>query len=191
MKKLSLLVASAFVLFAFKPIDTATWTVDRMHSRMGFIINHLGVNDILGSFDTYDCKISTSKADFSDATIEMTADVNSINTGAEKRDSHLKSPDFFDATQFGTITFKSKSVKKVDDKTITVKGDLTMHGVTKEVELKLVHKETVNPMSKKDLAGIAITGTIKRSDFGIGAKFPAPMLSDEVMLDAHGEFGKN
>jgi polyisoprenoid-binding protein YceI len=191
MKKLSLLVASAFVLFAFKPIDTATWTVDRMHSRMGFIINHLGVNDILGSFDTYDCKIATSKADFSDATIEMTADVNSINTGAEKRDSHLKSPDFFDATQFGTITFKSKSVKKVDDKTITVKGDLTMHGVTKEVELKLVHKETVNPMSKKDLAGIAITGTIKRSDFGIGAKFPAPMLSDEVMLDAHGEFGKN
>jgi polyisoprenoid-binding protein YceI len=191
MKKLSLLVLSAFAFFAFKSVETSTWTVDKMHSRMGFSINHLGINDIEGEFKTYTCTVSQSKADFSDAVIDVTADINSINTGEEKRDGHLKTPDFFDAAQFGSLTFKSKSVKKVDENTITVKGDLTLHGVTKEVELKMVHKQTIHPMTKKDVAGFTITGTIKRSEFGIGTKFPAPMLSEEVMLDARGEFTKN
>ncbi|MFI5149290.1 MAG: YceI family protein [Bacteroidia bacterium] len=191
MKKLSFLVLSTVLFFAFKPVETSTWTVDKVHSRMGFSVNHLGINDIEGNFTSYTCTVTQSNADFSDAVINVTADINSINTGEEKRDGHLKGADFFDAAQFPSLTFKSKSAKKADDNTITIKGDLTLHGVTKEVELKMVHKQTIHPMTKKDVAGFTITGTIKRSDFGIGAKFPAPMLADEVMLDARGEFTKN
>ena len=115
----------------------------------------------------------------------------SINTDNEQRDTHLKSPDFFDAAKFATLTFKSKSFKKVKDNTYKVTGDLTMHGVTKTVELDAVARIGTNPMSKKTVAGFKIAGTLKRSDFGIGASMPASMLSEEIAIIANAEFAKN
>jgi polyisoprenoid-binding protein YceI len=190
MKKITLFAAGLTLLFAFKAIEPTTWTVDKGHSRFGFVITHLGVNDIEGSFKNFDCSITTTKDDFSDATFDVTADINSINTESEKRDAHLKSPDFFDAAANPSLTFKSKSVKVAGDKKLKISGDLTMHGVTKPVELEASYRTGTNPMSKKDVLGFKITGTIKRMDFGVGSKFPAPMLSDEVWLNANGEFAK-
>src|SRR6202012_455610 len=136
-------------------------------------------------------KLTSSKDDFSDAQIEFTADVNTINTGNEQRNTHLKSADFFDAAQYGTLTFKSPAFKKVDDKNYQVTGDLTLHGVTKTVTLNATFNgTTVNPMSKKTVAGFHVSGTIKRNDFGIGTQFPSTMVSDEVALDANPEFVK-
>ena len=118
--------------------------------------------------------------------------MSSINTGNDQRNTHLKSADFFDAAQFGTLTFKSTSFQKVSDKNYKLAGSLTLHGVTKPVTLDVVYNGTVvNPMSKKTVAGFKITGTIKRSDFGIATSFPVTALSDEVKLNANAEFVKN
>ena len=118
--------------------------------------------------------------------------MNSINTGVEQRNNHLKSPDFFDAAKFGTLTFKSTSFKKTSGKNYEVTGDLTLHGVTKPVVLTAVFNGTiVNPQSKKTVAGFKVTGIVKRTDFGIAASFPATMLGDDVQLNGNAEFVKD
>lgn len=168
------------------------WTWDKAHSQLNFGITHLTINEIDGTFSTVDAKMTAAKDDLSDAQVTLTADVNSINTGNEQRNTHLKSPDFFNAAQYGTLTFTSTSFEKVDGKNYKLSGNLTLHGVTKPVVLNVVYNGTiVNPMSKKTTAGFKITGIIKRSDFGIAPSFPATALSDEVMLNANAEFVKN
>lgn len=189
MKKITL--STAALLFITAAVFAQSWSIDKAHSQVMFTINHMGINTITGNFGTVNSTITASKDDFSDAVIEFSADINSINTGNEQRNTHLKSPDFFNAAQYGTLTFKSTSFKKIDDKNYAVTGDLTLHGVTKTVTLNAVFNgTTVNPMSKKTVAGFKVTGTIKRTDFGVGAQFPASIVSDEVALDANTEFVK-
>lgn len=190
MKK-TIFISAAVALMAFT-YEASTWSFDKVHSRMGFSITHLGIADFNGNFSNVETKITTSKEDFSDAVVELTADVNSINTGNEQRDAHLKSPDIFDAAKYPQLTFKSTSFTKGAGNTYTVKGNLTLHGVTKPVELTAVHNgTTIHPMSKKSVAGFKVTGTIKRSDFNLTANMPAPMLSDEVRLVADLEYSKD
>lgn len=192
MKKLFvLLVAGSAALFAFKSAP-ATWSADKAHSKLGFVVTHLMITDVEGSFKNFESTITSSKDDFSDAVITLSADVNSVNTEDDKRDGHLKSADFFDAEKFPKLTFKSTSVKKLAGNKYKVAGDLTLHGVTKPVTLDATLRGvTVNPQSKKSLAGFKVTGTIKRSDFALGSKYPNAMLSDEITLNANTEFVKN
>lgn len=188
-------LASAFaiaaLLSAFKAPEAATWSLDKAHAKLGFSITHLMVSDVEGSFKNFDATITTTKPDFSDAVVTMTAEINSVNTENEKRDEHLKSPDFFDAAKFPTMTFKSTSFKKVNDKKYNVSGNLTLHGVTRAVSLSATCGKAVNPMSKKEIAGFKITGKIKRTDFGLSPSTPSSMLSDEVEIIANAEFSKN
>ncbi len=190
MKKI-ILSAAAFLLLATAGFSQ-TWNWDKAHSQLIFGISHLSISEIDGTFSDVTARITSSKDDFSDAVVELTADVNSINTGNEQRNTHLKSPDFFDAAKFGTLTFKSTSFKKAGGKKYEVTGDLSFHGITKPVTLTaILNGTTVNPQSKKTVAGFKVTGTIKRSDFGIAAGFPATMLGDEVALNANAEFVKD
>ncbi|PTS97236.1 polyisoprenoid-binding protein [Pedobacter sp. HMWF019] len=193
MKKIFLLVAVlTTALFAFKPAADSTWTADTAHSKIGFVVTHLMITDVEGSFKNFESTITSAKPDFSDAVVVLSADVNSVNTDNDKRDEHLKGADFFDAAKFPKLTFKSTSVKKVSGNKYKVAGNLTLHGVTKAVTLDATLRGvTTNPMSKKETAGFKVSGTIKRSDFGFGAKFPNAMLSDEVTLNANTEFVKN
>ena len=189
MKKISILFLAVLTLSAFGVLST--WKSDKPHSRLGFTITHLGISDISGSFKNFDVTVNSSKDDFSDATFELTAEVGSINTDVEMRDNHLKSADFFEVEKYPTMTFKSTSLKNVGKNKFKLSGDLTLHGVTKPVTMDLLYRGTVeNQMSKAPTAGFQLTGTLKRSDFGIGPKFPAPMLSDEVQIKADGEFIK-
>ncbi|MFA5244451.1 MAG: YceI family protein [Pedobacter sp.] len=166
-----------------------TWKSDKAHSKLTFSVVHLGISDVQGLFKDFDVTISASKADFSDGVFELTADVKSIDTEVEMRDNHLKSPDFFDAEKFGKITFKSASIKPAGKNKYTLKGDLTIHGITKPVSMNLLYRGTVvNPMNKANVAGFQLTGILKRSDFNIGPNFKAPMISDEVVIKADGEF---
>jgi polyisoprenoid-binding protein YceI len=182
----ALLISSAAATFA------QTWTVDKAHSRLGFNVTHLTVAELGGTFNSIDAKITSAKPDFSDAVVELSAEVGSINTDNEQRDGHLKSADFFDAEKFPTLTFKSTSFKKVSEKKYKVSGNLTLKGVTKPVVLDVVFNGTsTNPMSKKTIAGFKITGIIKRSDFGVAASMPTTMLGDEVTLQASTEFAKD
>ncbi len=187
MKKLAIALSAFFALTAFTAVTT--WQNDDYHSQLGFTVTHLGIADISGTFDDIDVKVSSSKADFSDAQFELTAKAASINTRVEARNNHLKSADFFDVEKYPTILFKSNGIKPAGKNKYKLNGDLTIHGVTQPVSLDLVYNGTVeNPMSKKPTVGFQVSGTIKRSDFGIGAGFPAPMISDEVRIKADGEF---
>ena len=119
----------------------------------------------------------------------MTVDVNTINTRIDARDKHLRSADFFDVEKYPKMTFKSTSIRKTGDNKYELKGDLTMHGITKPVTVNMWHRGSIRKNEgQKMTAGLQFTATIKRSDFNIGSKFPAPMLSDEVTLKGDGEF---
>ncbi|MEO8761576.1 MAG: YceI family protein [Bacteroidia bacterium] len=192
MKKITILASvAAALMFSFTVIDPSVYNIDKAHSSVGFTITHLSISDIDGSFKTFDAKFTSSKADFSDAIFDFSADVNSINTDNDKRDGHLKSPDFFDVAKFSTLTFKSKSVKLVSGNKYTILGDLTMHGVTKMVSLDAVIRTGVNPMSKKNVVGVKINGTVNRSTFGIGASMPGTILSEDVIIRGSAEFSKD
>jgi polyisoprenoid-binding protein YceI len=190
MKKLTLVAAASFLMTTAG--FSQTWNWDKAHSQLNWNVLHLGVSEIAGSFSSATAKITASKDDFSDATVELSAEIASISTGNEQRNNHLKSPDFFDAAKYPTLTFKSTSFKKTGAKTYEVAGDLSFHGVTKPVVLNAtLNGTTVNPQSKKTIAGFKITGVVKRTDFGIAAGFPSNMLGDEVHLDANAEFVKD
>jgi polyisoprenoid-binding protein YceI len=189
MKKIVVLSASILMLFAFT--TPANWNVDKAHAKLSFTVTHLGISDVSGLFKTFDVNVTTSKDDFSDAVFELSADVASIDTEVDMRDNHLKSADFFDVATYPKLTFKSTSIKPSGKNRYQLTGDLTLHGITKPVSLNVLYRGTVeNPMSKKPTTGFQVLGTIKRSDFGIGEKFPAPMISDEVQIKADGEFTK-
>ncbi len=174
---LLLIIGSAFA---------QNWSYDKVHSRIGFAINFLTVSDVYGSFRSVDITVSATKPDFSDASVQLTADVNSINSEFDQRDEELKSADFFDAAKYAQITFKSTGIKRIKGNVYTLTGDLTMHGVTKPVSLELTYNgTTTNPFNKKTVAGFKVIGSFKRSDFGLGAGFPAPMLADIARLDGN------
>jgi len=194
LKKLNLIAIIAFstILFAFTVVTSTTWTYDKNHAKVGFTVTHLLISDVEGYFKKANVTLTTTNADFTDAVVEMTVEAASINTDNEKRDEHLRSADFFDVTQFPTLTFKSTSFKKTNTaNTYVVKGNLTMHGITKPVTLSALAKTGTHPMNQKAIAGFKITGKLKRSDFGIGGSTPTAIVSDEVLIDANAEFIKN
>jgi polyisoprenoid-binding protein YceI len=168
-----------------------TWKLDKNHSQLNWGVTHNGISTVEGGFRSFTATITSSKDDLSDAVVELTADINSINSGVDPRDNHLKSAEFFDAATYPTLTFKSTAFKKVADKNYVMTGDLTLHGVTKSVTLNVTFNGTyTNTASNKISAGFHISGIIKRSDFGIGSAFPANLLGDDVSLDANTEFIK-
>ena len=189
MKKVFLLIALA--IFSVGVFAQATWKSDKSHSQLKFDITHLGVSTVSGGFSDFEATVTTGTTDFRDASFELTAKTASVNTGIERRDNHLKSADFFDATANPTISYKSTGIKKAGKNKYRLSGDLTMHGITKPVTMELWYRGTVtNPMSKKEVTGFRATGNINRADFGIGPKFPAVSISETVTIIADGEFGK-
>ena len=188
MKKLCIFL-SAFVLLTSFSILNNVWTNDDQHSQLEFTVTHLGISDVSGVFDDFDVKLTSSKPDFSDAVFELSAKVKSIDTRVEARDNHLKSADFLDAARFPEMYFKSTSVKKTGKNKYKMTGDLSLHGIKKEVTMDLLYRGTIeNQMNKKQTAGFQVTGVIDRRDFNLGSGFPPPMISNEVRIKADGEF---
>lgn len=182
---------ATFIILTVSTSFAQRWTMDKAHSRLSFNVTHLMVSNVEGKFKNFDVNINSSKDDFSNAVIELTADIKSVNTDNDSRDNDLKSEHFFDAAKFPTLSFKSTSFTKVDAKNYKLKGNLTIHGITKPVELDVVFNGTFqNPMNKKTIAGFRIKGTIKRKDFGLGADFATVVVSDEVEIDANMELDK-
>jgi polyisoprenoid-binding protein YceI len=196
MKRTLTIVATAIagLSLSFTLATSSIWSSDAVHSRLGFTVTHMGISDLNGSFNTYEAKITSANTDFSDAKVEVSGDINSINTASEMRDGHLKSADFFDAEKFPTFTFVSKSFTKVakSKNEYTVVGDLTLHGVTKEVKMTAFHTGTMtNPRNKKETSGFKMTGSFKRLDFGVGAGTPVEVASDLVKITADLELVKD
>ena len=191
MKKILITLSAALALVSFVVLDAGSWSLDAGHSRLGFTVKHMEISETVGQFDKFDLKITTPNADFSDATIELTAEAKTVNTYLSMRDDHLRSADFFDVEKHPTITFKSTSVKKAKGNNYVIKGNFTMHGVTKTVVLAGVHNGTTKNRAGADLAGLKISGLIKRSEYGVGVTMPYTVVADEIYLNADLEVSKN
>ena len=146
---------------------TTTWAIDTMHSEISFKVKHLLITTVTGKFKNFSGKMVAEDEGFDNAQIEFSADVNSIDTGVDGRDEHLKSPEFFDATAFPEISFKSTSfTKKGSDYKLV--GDLTLHGVTKSITLDAEYLGTTkDPFYGITKAGFEVNGKILRKDFGL------------------------
>lgn len=167
------------------------WKLDKGHANLGFGVTHLLISDVDGKFKNFDVNVVASKEDFSDAIIDLTADINSITTDNDYRDNELKGEKYFDGSKFPTLNFKSTSITKVEGKHYKLAGNLTMHGITKPVVLEVILNGVIqHPMNKKSVAGFKIKGIVKRSDFGIAPNLPSSVVSDEVVLNANVELNK-
>lgn len=186
MKKITL-VATA-LLVSFSTFAQQTWKVDKSHSKVGFTVTHLLMSEVDGNFKAFDASVTSSKEDLSDAVFEVSADVSSIDTDNGMRDDDLKGASGFDAAKFPKFAFKSTSISKVSDKKYKLAGNLTLKGVTKPVTFDLLVTGTgMNGRTKKPKVGLKVTGTIKRTDFGVGG-MPATVVGEDVELRAVGEF---
>lgn len=142
------------------------WTLDKLHSNLRFTVSHMIVAETEGTFKVFDGTVEHTKADWSDAKINFTVDVNSINTDNDYRDKHLKSDDFFNAEKYPTISFKSTSFKPLGNNNYELKGDLTIRDVTKPVKFD-VKFGGIAAGSKMDKAGFKATTTINRFDYNL------------------------
>ncbi|MGN6209501.1 YceI family protein [Asticcacaulis sp.] len=178
----SLFAASVFALVASTSTFAAdTYKLDAGHTSVTFQYTHFGFSHPTGKFMNAVGSVTLDDATPANSSVEVSFDINGLNTGVAALDTHLKSADFFDAAKFPTATFKSTKVVQTSATTADVTGDLTIHGVTKPVILKVtLNKKDVHPMMKKVDAGFTATGTINRSDFGMGNYVPA--VSDQVDL---------
>ncbi|MEY5047543.1 MAG: hypothetical protein RLZZ175_902 [Bacteroidota bacterium] len=191
MKKI---LISAVALFASAMSYAQDWSFDKSHSSVKFSVTHMMVSETAGQFRKFEGSVKPTSADFQNALIDFTIDVNSIDTDVDQRDAHLKSADFFDAAKYPKITFKSKSFTKVDGKKYKLTGDLTMHGVTKTVTLDVVYNGTIKDPYGFNRAGFKITGTINRYDFGLkynaAIEAGGTVISEEVEIVCAVEFTK-
>ena len=164
------------------------WKIDPMHSEADFAIKHMAISTVHGSFHGVSGTITFDPANVAKSSVEATIPVDTVDTGVAPRDTDLKSPRFFDATKFPTMTFKSTSVHKAGDH-YDVAGDLTLHGVTKPVVLKLEEpgKEEIGMDKKSVHRGFTATTTINRQDFGLAFNGTLSsgdaVLSDEVKIE--------
>jgi polyisoprenoid-binding protein YceI len=185
-KAITLITIIAFSTIAF---SQNIYTLDKNHARLSFSAFHYGISHIEGNFKKFDATFVSSKQDFSDAQITMTADVKSINTEVEVRDNDLRSANWFDAEKYPTLNFVSTSFTKTNGNNYKLKGNITMHGVTKPIEFDVVFNgKGQSPFTKKYLYGFTITGKLNRNDFNVGAE-PIPTgVAYEIELKANVEF---
>ncbi|MES2689096.1 MAG: YceI family protein [Bacteroidota bacterium] len=167
--------------------QTATkWAIDPAHSEISFKVKHLVVTTLTGKFNTFEGAVESANEDFSDANINFTADVNSINTGSADRDGHLKSDDFFNAEAYPKLTFKSTSFTKTGADEYKLAGDITLRDVTKPIELSVEYGGTAVDPWGQTKAGFEINGKINRKEFGLKwdalTETGGALVSDEVKL---------
>ncbi len=161
--------------------QSGTYALDPTHTDVLVEWTHFGFSKPSAHFGITEGKLVYDADDVSKSSVEVTIPVTAIDTFVPKLDEHLKGADFFDAGKFPTATFKSTSVAAAGTNKLTVTGDLTVKGITKPVTLDVtLNGAGEHPMAKKQAIGFSATGTLKRTDFGVGAY--APNVSDDVQL---------
>ena len=173
----------------------ATWKIDPTHSEIAFRVKHLVVSTVTGHFRQFDASIESSSDDFSDARIRFEAKADSIDTNNEQRDGHLKSPDFFDAAAYPTLSFVSKEVKQVSDHELKVSGDLSLRGVTKPVTLDVIYNGAIAGFDGNPVAGFEIRTRLNRFDYGLQwnalTEAGGVVVGNEVRIEILAEFVKS
>jgi polyisoprenoid-binding protein YceI len=164
-----------------------TWKIDPAHSSAQFVVRHMMITNVRGGFNAIQGTVVYDPADLGSSSVDVTIDKNSLSTGDATRDTHVKSADFLDVEKYPTISFKSKKITK-DGDGLKVSGDLTIHGVTKEVALNVEGptEEQKDPWGNIRV-GASATTKIKRSDFGLtwnaALETGGIMLGDDIKLE--------
>jgi polyisoprenoid-binding protein YceI len=142
------------------------WTLDASHSKVGFVASHMVISEVEGQFRNFSGKVHLDEKNPTRSQVELSVQVGSIDTGTPDRDKHLRSPDFFDADKFPTISFKSKQIRRAG-KAYKITGELTMRGVTREVTLDATLSDAVANPWGKSVRAAKLKGQIDRRDFGV------------------------
>jgi len=173
----------------------ANWQLDTAHSELEFKVRHMMISTVKGQFKTFDVKVENSSDDLTQAQVEVTIEVDSIDTKNEQRDQHLKSSDFFDAASNPTILFKSTSIEREDDENYRINGDLTIKGNTKSITLNVEFGGVAKDPWGNDKVGYTVNSKINRTDFGLtwnaALETGGVMVSEEVKFSADVQFVKS
>jgi polyisoprenoid-binding protein YceI len=186
---LSIALAAALVV----PVVGATsnWQIDPAHSAAQFAVKHLAISTVRGAFTKVQGTVQFDDQDITKSTVDVTVDASSVDTREPNRDKDLRSDHFFDVEHFPTITFKSKKVEQVAPGKLKVTGDLTIHGVTKEVALDVDGPSAPikDPWGNQRM-GVSASAKINRRDFGIGANYGPAMIGDEISITIDAEMAQ-
>jgi polyisoprenoid-binding protein YceI len=165
---------------------TSTWQIDPAHSAAQFAVKHLMISTVRGAFTSVKGSLQFDDKDITKSTVDVTIEVNSVDTRVPDRDKDLKSDHFFDAEHFPTITFKSKRVEQVAPGKLKVTGDLTIHGITKEAVLDVdgPTAPVKDPWGNQRI-GVSASSKITRQDFGI--TYGPGMIGDEISITIDAE----
>lgn len=168
MRRIAIIMVSAFFLALPAAVPAGTWELDTAHSGVHFKVRHLMVSYVRGDFEKISGRIVYDEKDISRSSADITIEAASISTRVAKRDDHLRSPDFLDAAKYPVITFKSKRVEKAGDGRLKMTGDLTIRGVTREVVLDVQGPAPpIKDLEGKTRVGGSATTKIDRKDFGL------------------------
>ena len=170
-------------------VEPGPYVVDPSHTQVHFDVLHMGFSYYEGRFTNVSGDLDLRPADVSGSSVTIIVPVAAVSTTSAKLDDELKSADWLDAAKFPTMTFKSTAVKPNGEGEADVLGNLTLHGVTKPLTLHVKFVGSgINPLDKRYTAGFAISGTLKRSDFGVPRY--VPMIGDDVDMEINGAFEK-
>jgi polyisoprenoid-binding protein YceI len=160
-------------------IPTGTWSVDPAHSKVGFAVKHMGIATVRGEFTDFTGTLEIGE-DVSNTRVYGTVKTESVDTNEPQRDDHLRSPDFFDATQFPELRFESTSIEALDDEEFRITGQLTIHGVTNEIVLHAdVQGTDIDPWGNERV-GLEVTGQLSRGDYDM--KFNQALGSGNMLV---------
>ncbi len=175
-------------------MEKTIWNLDPMHSEVQFKVKHLVISTVTGEFGVFNASLQSNGLDFSQASAQFEADVDSINTRQTDRDNHLKSADFFDAAQFPKLTFETTSFEHIGGDRYTIHGNITIKGVTKPIALSAVYGGNMTDFYGNDKVGFEMEGKINRQDFGLTwsavTEAGGIVVSDEVKLILNLQFAK-
>jgi polyisoprenoid-binding protein YceI len=146
---------------------TRTWNIDLAHSSVNFSVRHMVISKVRGRFTKFSGKLELNEQDLTRSTVDVRIEASSIETGVADRDAHLRSPDFFDVERFPELAFTSKRVERIADDQYRVVGDLTIHGVTREVPLEVEVGGTKKDPWGNERIGFTARARIERKDFGL------------------------
>jgi polyisoprenoid-binding protein YceI len=178
------------------PTSATTWNLDPIHSSAQFKVKHMMISNVKGEFHSIKGSVTLDSADITKSSVEATIDVSTINTREEQRDGHLKSADFFDVAKFPTMTFKSTEIRKTGVDTLAVSGDLTIHGVARNVVLDVEGPTApIKDPYGNTRIGLSATTHVNRKDFGLtwnGAlEAGGIIVGEEVAITLDLEFVKS
>lgn len=182
MKRLAFAAGILAITAPLALAQNTTWISDQAHSEVDFTVTHLSISNVRGRFGKVNARIELNSADITKSTVAATIDTSTVDTGEAARDNDLRSANFFDIAKFPDAKFTSTAVTKTADG-LSVAGNLTLHGVTQPVTLKVEGPNgPVAGMGGKQHAGFSASTTISRAAFGIAPKMPAAMVGDAIKL---------